>query len=605
MVGVGVEQLVDLPDQDGWVSIKNGQVAVGNPRGLGKFPTLSPDKNVRVYLNGKEIHRTAFVHEGDIIELQSLNTEPFLALEVKLSSDKLKAFLHVHKKPGKRYVVEDFPPTGEGLVKACSAQVIWPQLTLRLVQDLLQQSQVAYGINEEAIRKAVEFEGENLSVEIAAGQAPTSSKDSRIVYTFQNSDQSQVNTPPHGQGSPLSVTLGTVLAVKSPPEAGKPGIDVTGAIVLPRLPRDEPILIKRGVSLIQNGAVAVAAVSGKPVLEGAALKYLSVQPVHIINGDVDIKTGNIKFKGNIVVTGSVLDGYSVEAGGSIEVWGDVLHAALYATNEIVIHNKAITARIQAGGLSSQYRRLYGVLKHLADRLQQLLDSMEVLKRQPSFNTADLKLNGEGRLVQLLIDFKYKDVPRLVNDFLSMLAETKNWPQPELVELGRDLNEKLCNLGPLRIKNQAEMELLSQEVQQTLETLMWLISNTADVQVGYVQNSVVRASGDINVKGQGSIVSELEAAGQILISGGKVRGGRLTAREKIKIQELGSPNDSQVIIRMLDNCCLEADIVHPIVILEHGADHLLIAEDCRRLRASVGKDGGLRMEKEYFSARKES
>ncbi|MHB1406360.1 MAG: FapA family protein, partial [Desulfitobacteriaceae bacterium] len=361
--------------------------------------------------------------------------------------------------------------------------------------------------------------------------------------------------------------------------------------------RDEPILIKKGVSLIQNGAVAVAAVSGKPVLEGSNPKYLSVQPIYIINGDVNIKTGNIKFKGNIVVTGSVLDGFGVEAGGSIEVWGDVLHASLYANNEIIIHKKAITARIQAGGLSSQYRRIYGVLKHLADRLQQLLDSMEVLKRQPSFNTADLNLSGEGRLVQLLIDFKYKDVPKLVNDFLTVLAETENWPQPELVELGRDLNEKLCNLGPLRIKNQAEIELLCQEVQQTLETLMWLISNTANVQVGYVQNSVVRASGDIIVKGQGSIVSELEAGGQILISGGKVRGGHLTAREKIKLQELGSPNDSKVIISMINNCCLEVNIVHPVVIVEHGTDHLLITEDCRRLRVSLGKDGALRMEKE--------
>jgi uncharacterized protein len=601
-MGIGVEQQAD---QDGWITIKNGQVVVCNPRGLGKFPTLSPDKNVQIFVNDEKIVQNTFVHEGDRIELQPLNTEPSLALEVKLSSDKLKAFLQIRKKTGKRYVVEDFPPTGEATVKASITQVIWPQLTLKQVMDFLNQNQVVYGINEEAIRQAVESEEENLNIEVAAGQGPTSPQDSRIVYTFQNSGMTQVNTAPYGQGQLLSIAIGTVLAVKSPPEVGKAGMDVTGEIIPPRPPRDEPILIKKGVSLIQNGTVAVAAVSGKPVLEGSNSKYLSVQPVHIINGDVDIKTGNIKFKGNVVVTGSVMDGYSVEAGGSIEVWGDVLHASLFANNEIIIYNKAITAWIQAGGLTSQYRRIYGVLKHLADRLKQLFNSMEVLKRQPSFNTADLKMNGEGRLVQLLIDIKYKDVPKLVNDFLAVLDETENWQQLEVVDLGRDLHEKLCNLGPLRIKQQAEIELLSQKVQQNLETLMWLISNTANVQVGYVQNSVVRASGDIIVKGQGSIVSELEAGGQILISGGKVRGGQLTAREKIKIQELGSPHDSQVIIRMLDNCCLEVNIVHPVVNIVHGAEHLLIEEDCRRLRASVGKDGALRMEKEYSSARKES
>ncbi|MHB1405124.1 MAG: flagellar assembly protein A, partial [Desulfitobacteriaceae bacterium] len=286
MVDIGVGQQADQPDQDGWVSIKNGQVIVCNPQGLGKFPTLSPDKNVQIFLNGEKIVRNAFTHEGDRIELQPLNTEPSLALEVKLSSDKLKAFLQVRKKPGKRYVVEDFPPTGEATVKASIAQVIWPQLTFEQVRDLLHQNQVVYGINEEAIRQAVESEEENLNIEVAAGQAPTSPQDSRIVYTFQNSGMSQVNTAPYGQGQLLSIAIGTVLAVKSPPEAGKAGMDVTGEIIPPRPPRDEPILIKKGVSLIQNGAVAVAAVSGKPVLEGSNPKYLSVQPVHIINGDV-------------------------------------------------------------------------------------------------------------------------------------------------------------------------------------------------------------------------------------------------------------------------------------------------------------------------------
>lgn len=45
-----------------------------------------------------------------------------------------------------------------------------------------------------------------------------------------------------------------------------------------------------------------------------------------------------------------------------------------------------------------------------------------LKNQPAFSTADLKAKGEGQLVQLLIDFKYKDIPKIINAFVQTLSE---------------------------------------------------------------------------------------------------------------------------------------------------------------------------------------
>ena len=148
--------------------------------------------------------------------------------------------------------------------------------------------------------------------------------------------------------------------------------------------------------------------------------------------------------------------------------------------------------------------------------------------------------------------------------------------PLISEVATELKDKLCNLGPLRMKEQAEVEMLIANVQKAVATVESLISTKVNITVNYVQNSVIRTTGDIIVMGPGSIASELEAGGSILISYGKVRGGRLIARDKIKIGEISSPTgDSEVNIQLLDNCCLEAKFVHPGVKLEHGTERLLI------------------------------
>lgn len=592
--GRSADQETNDEDQNGSVMLSNGQVIVRNPKGLGKFPTISQGTNVEVLINGEKITGTVVVDEGDHIEVQVVNTEPSFSLDLKISKDKMKALLTLRKKPDKRYAIEDIPSSLEVCISAKCGQEIWPEVELQQVLDVLHENKVIFGIREDAIHEAVAFQGKEISIVAAVGQGPTEVQDSQIVYTFQKQVSNQDS---HFQsGKVLSVSIGEVLAVKQPPVAGYPGIDVTGETVSPRQPKDEPILIKGGVRLINDGTVAVATISGKPVLEGSVRKYLSVDPVYVLNGDVGINTGNIRFKGNIVITGSVLDSFSVDAGGSIEIWGDAMVATLYANREVTIHKNAISARIQAGGLSVNYKQILQMLRVLQNRLESMFNTARILKSQPAFSNADLKAKGEGQLIQLLIDLRYKDIPKIITAFVQALSEANKALDPLILEVASELKDKLCNLGPLRMKEEAEVEMLIANVQKAVETVEWLISTKVNITVNYVQNSIIRTTGDIIVTGPGSIASELEAGGSILIPNGKVRGGLIIARDKIKIWELGSPTgDSGVTIQLLDNCCLEAKIVHPVVTLEHGRERLYIQENYRYLRAWVNEGGHLKLE----------
>src|SRR5665648_383089 len=280
--GRSADQGTNNEAQNGSVMFSNGQVIVRNPQGLGKFPTISQGTKVEVLINGEKITGIAFVKEGDHIEVQVVNTEPSFSLNLKLSKDRMKASLFMRKKLGKRYEIEDIPPS----LKIC--------ISAKCVQD------------------------------------------SQIVYTYKKQVANQDSRFQSGNVLLLSVAIDEILAVKQPSVPGYPGTDVTGETVPPRQPKDEPILIKGGVRLINDETVAVATISGKPVLEGSFRKYLSVDPVYVVNGDVGINTGNISFIGNILITGSVLDGFSVDAGGSIEVWENAMHATLGVFQKLAI-----------------------------------------------------------------------------------------------------------------------------------------------------------------------------------------------------------------------------------------------------------------------------
>ncbi|HWQ41456.1 MAG TPA: FapA family protein, partial [Desulfosporosinus sp.] len=376
---------------DGSIEIKNGDVLFTPPQGFGSFPLIMAGENVEIYLNGNKIETSSVVYDHDTVEVNTLDTEPSVNLEISLSKDKQKAFLTVKRNFGKKYTLVDCKPMQKAKVIArCVREEDPVPIRYEDVMLALQNKGVVFGIQEDAIMKAVQDTAKEFTVEVATSLPPVESVDASIMYNFQDENRSLTAKNPYGDGKIHSVSVGEIVAIKRPPLSGKPGIDVTGKPILTRTPKDVPILIKDGVNLINEGMVAIATKNGKPVLEGYGKKYLSVRPVHIVEGDVNLKVGNIKFNGDVIVTGSVYDGFSIEAGGSIRILGDVLHASLYANGDIVVNEKAISSRLQAGGLAVPYKRIFQMLTHLLNRLENLLAAMELVKAQSAFTTGDLK-----------------------------------------------------------------------------------------------------------------------------------------------------------------------------------------------------------------------
>ncbi|MBP2240154.1 uncharacterized protein (DUF342 family) [Cytobacillus eiseniae] len=128
-----------------------------------------------------------------------------------------------------------------------------------------------------------------------------------------------------------SVTSGQVLASIYPPTPGTSGTDVFGHVIPAK--NGMPLKIRPGKNVILNGTKFYSTSDGQLSLTS---KLISVNPVYEVQGDLDLKTGNINFIGNVVIRGNVPSGYEVIAGGDVKIFGLVEGAIIRSDGNIII-----------------------------------------------------------------------------------------------------------------------------------------------------------------------------------------------------------------------------------------------------------------------------
>lgn len=128
-----------------------------------------------------------------------------------------------------------------------------------------------------------------------------------------------------------SVKKGQVIAKVVPETPGKNGISVTGRPIPAR--RGKPLAIRLGKNVTREGNEFLASIDGQVSITNRAI---SVNPVFEVRGDLDLKTGNIDFVGNVIIRGNVPTGYEINAGGDIKIYGLVEGSDLKAQGNIYI-----------------------------------------------------------------------------------------------------------------------------------------------------------------------------------------------------------------------------------------------------------------------------
>ena len=228
-------------------------------------------------------------------------------------------------------------------------------LTVDIYKSLLIQNRVYHGVKEEYIEQLVDKPVFREKVEIAEGLKPVNGKDAYIHYFFET-DQTRIKLKEGTNGrvnfKELNIIQNVVqnqpLAKKVPPEDGVDGKTVTGKILPARAGSDIPLPIGTNVHVNDANDTIISDINGQVIVANGKI---NVEPVLTVEGDVNLKTGNIIFLGNVIITGNVEDSFSVKAAGNIEVRGTVSKAELDAEGDIIIYqgiNGKSGGKIRAG-----------------------------------------------------------------------------------------------------------------------------------------------------------------------------------------------------------------------------------------------------------------
>ncbi|NOX33692.1 MAG: DUF342 domain-containing protein [Deltaproteobacteria bacterium] len=241
-------------------------------------------------------------------------------------------------------------------------------LCLAHVKQFLEKNKIINGVKEEHIIESWLYKTgpDDEPFLIARGRAAKYPKDAQIRYHFPtnflhagkvNKDGS-INFQDRGE-IPF-VEEDAFLAAKILPEDGAPGIDVFGK----EIPVDDPVDLTfssgPGTRMSEDKARIYATTAGQPHLD--VMGNISVCPEFQVKGDLGFETGDVNFDGNVIVNGSVKQGFKVKCasltakeiqGAEIDIEGDLNVSLGIVDTELVkvkgsvqakfIHNSKINA----------------------------------------------------------------------------------------------------------------------------------------------------------------------------------------------------------------------------------------------------------------------
>ncbi len=255
----------------------------------------------RQYLN---VGQYKHVAAGDVV------------IGVEVSKDEMKGCIVVS------------PPTGSG--SEASEEMI--------KRALMSQGVVEACFNQERISEFVDNPLYNEPFEVASALLPVDGHDAYISYNFETdpkklkakvSETGQINYKELNQIQ--NVIADQPLAQKIPAERGRGGKTLFGRYLEAKNGKDIQIQLGANVHLDRDGVTIKADIDGEVMLVNGKV---TVEPIKYLDA-VNVKTGDIKFVGTVVIKGSVEEGYKVEA-TNIEVNGIVDKSRLEATGNIIV-----------------------------------------------------------------------------------------------------------------------------------------------------------------------------------------------------------------------------------------------------------------------------
>ncbi|MDR1246326.1 MAG: FapA family protein [Clostridiales Family XIII bacterium] len=214
-------------------------------------------------------------------------------------------------------------------------------LTKEDLQRAVDGARISFGLDSATLRALSAGPLLDTSIPIATGMPPVDGENGAAVFHVKKSDEFK---PDYGGDDAKLVDYknvdvfqiaekGQALCEITPPTQGTDGTNVYGGAIPARPGRAAPD--PRGANTVwsEDGKTLLADADGVVNFNGTTI---SISELLNIPGDVDLSTGNIRFGGDVIVKGSINEGFIVECGGNLTVKGKIGSADVSVKGNLIV-----------------------------------------------------------------------------------------------------------------------------------------------------------------------------------------------------------------------------------------------------------------------------
>ena len=211
--------------------------------------------------------------------------------------------------------------------------------TLSEVMEAINKGGVRYGIDQDTVLRIVNGQIYGREMVIARGRPVQNGSDGSYHFYFSTKFDNKPSLRLDGSvdywniHAVETVEEGQVIAKYEDPVEGSDGMSVSGKLLIAKRGKQQLPLVGKGFEVQEDGRTYVASISGK--IEKNANR-ITIAPVYELFGDAGVQTGNIDFKGDVIIHGNVCPGVKIKASGSVTIDGVSEQCTIDAGRDIIL-----------------------------------------------------------------------------------------------------------------------------------------------------------------------------------------------------------------------------------------------------------------------------
>lgn len=547
-----------VKNEDGYVWILDGKVFVKNPSGKGIPPMLDPHEGVVLTVNGIERKHLVMVSEEDIIQIETIHEEKEMELDIEISSDKLKAFMFFKPRHSIKRVLKDFYPINK-LDISVHENESNKKSDVNEVFNIIREQGIIYGLKKDVIRDICKKNKKGKFL-IAEGKAALDATDDRLECLLSTVKKNKFNEIENIDYKNIitymSVKPGDKIARLIKGLSGEEGISVLGTPISPKEAFRIVIDSGKNIQFNKETGLIIAKKHGTPIKKenGSIITYDICENLNL--NEVSLKTGNVNFKGNVEISGSVHEDMEVIANNNILILSDVNFSTLYSGNEIVVKGNVISSKLISGDTSIALKSPNTEVQRIILEIENLIFNIKNLSRNElesqniitASDTVTYLLNTKNRklastIYNVIRNFK-KDNYDIDDNLLHYLVEKCK-----------------CFLG-----NYSEITSLEYiyEVVESIKNMFYVEEKrkiSGDISLVGALNSEIHSYGKVTISGKTCLNTKIYAGGKVSILG-NLRGGEVVSEKNVEINKIGSNMGTKTFVKVPDKGFIKMKFVYP-------------------------------------------